>query len=395
MQVSAGHAEETTPPPDASEVLDTDAVRVEVQDEFGDRYAGDFVHDDVDGHEELVVAIEDATTIDANDLADIADPDAARALDARYSWEELDAYQDTVLQILFSSGAAPDFALGKSLEDPTSDTPIVVELTVNGLAPEVRAQIEAAVPGDALRIVPGGTVEQANATRFSFPPYQAGLSAQIVNPSSWSQYKQCSSGFTLVNAYGYFGTTAGHCSFTASTSGPDPVYMGPSLYGSGAVSVDSIRNNAYYSQLWTYADALSYSLSAGGFPVTAQVMTGAYAHRTVTSRYTSSPPIGTSLCFDGVASAGGNCGALRRVDVVATLGDGKLIVDAECFDSNDDADSGDSGAPVYKVNGDGTARAAGLVFGSITVSGASGGRETCYSHIDNVVDLLGAEVLTS
>ncbi len=233
-------------------------------------------------------------------------------------------------------------------------------------AAAVRIEPQSAIDLEPLGLHPGG--------RDSFPPHEAGLGITVAVGSTRIR---CTTAFLFANAYfGFFGSTAGHCGRIG-----DGVVV-------GNVIVDVIRFNSYHSAGTVWADTSLFSLSARGFPGWPVVHAQATHHALSGVFHNSQMSAGLVLCFEGISSDGGNCGPVVRSNQVVCCDGGGHAYVYTCI--NHPPSPGDSGGPVYKVRGDLTATAAGILSSSVTINGATA---TCFSPIKNVEATLNSVVV--
>jgi hypothetical protein len=233
------------------------------------------------------------------------------------------------------------------------------------------ADIAAAVavePHASIALQPLGT------SRNSFPPNEAGLGITI---ASGGLRFRCTTGYEFRNGFGMFGTTAGHCGRLR-----DGVAVG------NTAMTDSIRMNGYQGHTTVRADVSAYSLTANRWPGRAVVHTQGAVHRRVVSRYTNAQiTSGLRLCFDGITSDGGNCGAVVRTNstICCDANHKTFVFDCINFASR----PGDSGSPVYAPRADGAVTAAGALSSNVTINGQV---LMCFSTIQNLEAYVGRMV---
>jgi hypothetical protein len=201
--------------------------------------------------------------------------------------------------------------------------------------------------------------------RRNFPPYEAGQYALIAWPG---RKVACTTGYLFHNsAYGYFGSTAGHCGRQGY------------VVGIGSRIADLVRANSYFPNKWVMADAALVSMSTKPWPAWPMVNTGS-SQRGITGRYLNTQlGAGLRLCFQGISSNSGNCGALVRVNewlCCDAAGHGYFY---SCL--NYPSLGGDSGGPVYFPRGASQAVAAGMVSSSVTINGQ---RLTCFTMVESI-----------
>lgn len=224
-------------------------------------------------------------------------------------------------------------------------------------------------PSVAIDIAPAG------ASRMSFPPYELGLSITVhVGRTRYG----CTTGLMFRNGFGHFGSTAGHCG---------PVGSGVVI---GTKLVDVIRSNGYYATNRVIGDAGLTFLSLLRWPRRAMVHTQGGGHRRIIYKLSNAQIApGLRLCFEGVASDGGNCGAVVRANqTLCCDAAGKTYV-YSC--TNYPGRPGDSGGPVYQPVGTTDARAAGMLSSTVTIGSS---RLMCFSTVNNLERAMGSSVMT-
>lgn len=249
-----------------------------------------------------------------------------------------------------------------------------------GPAPAPPADIAPPADAPATDVAAAVTVEPATdiviepQDRRNFPPFEAGQSALIAWPG---RHVACTTGFLFHNrAFGYFGSTAGHCG----------------NFGAGVAILphiaDVVRLNGYFPNKWVMADAAFMSMSAHPWAAWPMVNTG-NGVRGVTGRYLNTQlGTGLRLCFEGITSDSGNCGALVRVNewlCCDAAGHGYFY---SCL--NYPSLGGDSGGPVYFPQGASQAVAAGLVSSSVTINGQ---RLTCFTMVESIEFMLKSSMV--
>jgi hypothetical protein len=233
----------------------------------------------------------------------------------------------------------------------------------------------AADMADAVTVVPHARIALTplGSTRNSFPPNEAGLGVTIARGRT---LLRCTTGYQFRNAYGHFGTTAGHCGL-----------MGDGL-AIGRYWVDTIRINGYQGRATVRADVSGYALNIHPWLGRPVVHVQGGIHRRVVSRYTNAQlSAGMRLCFEGITSDGGNCGSVVRANSVICCDAGHHTFVFSCI--NYASRAGDSGSPVYANRPDGTVVAAGALSSNVTINGQT---LMCFSNIANIEALMGTLV---
>ncbi|MFO7279540.1 MAG: hypothetical protein C0P77_003945 [Thermoanaerobacterales bacterium] len=407
-------------PTDIATELDLTVVVPALQDAFGDRYGGYWIedrrHDDV-----LHVAVVDATEADRATVAGLTGHHPRVVTDAvTHGYDDLLAAQDEIaLSLDPDEGdftvevdvAANAVVVRTEAADVSATTSEAREAARRGARRQNRERGRAprvgtpwGTPGprdprvpptttppppppgeepasdlaEAVEVVPEVDIDIApQADRNTFPPYAAGLSTRILVGTRWNG---CTTGYVWANAFGYFGSTAGHCGRVN-----DGVVIGPAI-------VDVIRANGYQPHVWVQADAALISLSARGWPHRPEIRAGVggRSHRTVTGKYLNAQiGNGLELCFQGVTSDSGNCGRVVRANQwICCDAAGKSFY-YSCIDHP--SLPGDSGGPVYRPVEPARAVAAGMVSSSVTINGT---RLTCFSTVESIEYILNSRLVT-
>jgi hypothetical protein len=415
---ATGEAAETSPADDAGppeDAVDPVAVADAVERQAGDRYGGYWVEPQ-DDDEVVHVNVVEPTQADHRAAAEAAagGTDRVRVHEVAHSYGDLVAARDAVASSLdreqtgdFAVGVGvPENGLAVETERGHVDATRLVSLAAirqRALGPgdaevapaseasetsEANGAGQAGGPGgvtattdaldqvDDIDVVTGSDigVEPLGETPTTFPPYEAGL--HLLIPSGGTTTR-CTSAFSFSNGGGIYGSTAGHCA-----------RRGESVRA-GATVIDTVAINPSEGATRVEADVALYSLSSRGW-AHEPVMHGPSGHRRVTGSL-SDGQIGNGLrlCFDGRKSGVGNCGAVNATgEVICCDGANRSFV-FTCLDHA--AQSGDSGGPVYRSVGTGTARAAGILSSSVTVGGR---RSMCFSTVDQVQRATGTRLST-
>jgi hypothetical protein len=129
-------------------------------------------------------------------------------------------------------------------------------------------------------------------------------------------------------------------------------------------------------------------------PLTAQtsrIYTGGNnGHRSVVGQMANGELTqGVRLCFQGAASDNNNCGFINFVDTPVVDENNHTITHTWCIDFP--SLPGDSGGPVYRVNANQSATAAGVENSSASISGVN---SACFSSISWVLADLNLLLVT-
>lgn len=241
-------------------------------------------------------------------------------------------------------------------------------------APTADAAPPATDVAAAVTVEPATDIVIEPQDRRNFPPFEAGQHALI----AWSgRQVACTTGYLFHNRYyGYFGSTAGHCGNVGHGMAILPRIAG------------TIRMNSYFPNKWVMADSAFVSMSAQPWPAWPMINTG-NGVRGITGRYLNTQiGNGLRLCFEGITSNSGNCGAVVRVNewmCCDAAGHGYFY---SCL--NYPSLGGDSGGPVYFPQGAGQAVAAGMVSSSVTINGQ---RLTCFTMVESIEFVTGSQMV--
>jgi hypothetical protein len=360
---------------DAGVQVDLEALSERMRKEFPDRFAAVWVEGE-DAASVVVVGIVGLTAEDARRARAASErPERTKAVAARYSEKDLARFRAAVSEVL--ADAPGPWLTGT---DPVGQR-VVVEATF--LSDEAQARLDQAVPADALIVDIGdgrGVIDRGHGDPNSWASsnFEAGLNVNIQNVNS-TIVQGCTTSFKVhSDAYGFFGLTAGHCGrLDASVKAPLGIFS------------DKIRANLYYAADPATADSALTLLPSANYNAAIDTRGG---HRSVVSLYGSTGVgVGVNVCFIGRTSINNNCGPVRSpVDIQArNPEDGRRVNNIWCIGYP--AYDGDSGGPTYTVNSNGTAKAAGVVFGARILS--DGTREMCYSNISDVLSGHGVKLV--
>ncbi len=226
--------------------------------------------------------------------------------------------------------------------------------------------------GSTIRMAEGLTIGVQHATLTSWPPYEAALQIAVENSG-------CTSGFTFQNGYGWFGSTAGHCGV-----------VGNRVFH-GTTQVDVIRDNPFQSTNPTQADVAVYSISRAN--TTDDFYRGTNSHRDVSGKYADvNFSGGLRICTRGSYTNSQTCGDLNGqfLDGQFTY-NGRTVLNQFCWTTLGTR-GGDSGAPHYRVQSDGSIRAAGIAN---VIANFGSGDVSCFSSIQGAEAALNSTLLTT
>lgn len=370
-----------------AEPVDIAAAVPALQRTFGDRYGGYWIEGEGEGavvHVGVVAATDD-------DRAAVAElttghPQVVTETVAN-GYDALAAAADEVASSL--DPAAGNFAVGVDV----TDNAVVVETESGGAAATREVATEAAErgaseadapPTEAAGIASGVIIEPRTAidiaprgrARSEFPRYEPGLNVTVhVN----GRLNGCTAGLLFHNAFGYFGSTAGHCGPLRSG-----VVMGPHI-------VDWIRVNGYYPARTVLGDAGLMSMSARRWPAWAVIHTQGGGHRPIIGKLSNAQiAVGLNLCFEGRTSDGNNCGTVARANQTLCCDPAGKAYVYSC--TNQPGRPGDSGSPVFQRIGAREARAAGMLSSTVTVGST---RLMCFSTVANLERATGSRAVTT
>ena len=321
--------------------------------------------------------------------------DSVTVVASQRSQRDLDALKLSIRDVMV--GKNIDAVL---LSDERSGT---LTLYAEQLSDVDRLAFESAVPPGVLAISVGGgfTYGLAHTTRADLP-YEGGLLVAITSAAAPSEVLggqrqggeqrtgHCTSNFWTNHDYGFgdvfnYGVMAGHCGDT----GADVVMGGKHLSGVGT--------NSFYRGNPINSDAARFFLPSQYTSWPPRVFTGVEGtsgHRTVKGRFGNDALVsGLRLCFQGISSINNNCGNIVARDVPITLAATdttplRTLSHAWCIDFP--GLEGDSGGPVYHVNPDQSAIAAGVVSGIGATTTTS---FTCFSSSEWVQNDLNVNTL--
>lgn len=128
--------------------------------------------------------------------------------------------------------------------------------------------------------------------------------------------------------------------------------------------------------------------------VTSRLFVANNRHRAVTGKYQNKDlKIGTRLCFQGAKSGNDNCGDVNRAGKKVRIRGRTWLNQEWCAKPafGGPGQGGDSGGPVYHVNSNQSAKAAGILWATGNVNETP---SWCFSSIGNVLSALGASLVT-
>lgn len=375
----------TPAPAPASQVADevdlTTAVP-RLQAAFGDRYGGHWIETRGPGGDVLHVAVVGATRADADVVADLTGRHPRVVTDATaLGYRDLVAAQEEVARTLAGTSrpasvsadvatgsvvvraAAVDAGLRRTAEEAARRGPSRARASAPGGGTDGPAP-PASDPADAVVVERDPSIAVTPAVdRVGWRVYEAGLR---VTTASAGRTTACTSGFTFGGAYGYFGSTAGHCNSI------------PSFFGLGSRWIGAMALNRYDGVSRVAADVSFVSLTANRVGISATIRSS--PSTMVDARYRNSQlAVGLRLCFDGIASDAGNCGTVVRANEWVCCDATRHSFLFTCIDFP--LAAGDSGGPVYHPKPNGRSVAAGMVSSSVTLGNR---RLTCFTNIENI-----------
>jgi len=353
---------------DAAVFGPTEAVADRLKDAFGERLSSFWI-DRSASPSELVVVVRGARPADAESARTAVDGGRERVRVAPATWApaQIGQARDRAMSVLAKHGVTPA-AVGFN---PTTQR---LEVKARAIGAEVRGDLANAagdIPLD-VRENPSFDPRPAHVARNQYPPYEAGLELTLTDGTFVGV---CTSAFTIFSAATgqFYGTTAGHCGDTGTA------------VAIGATGVSNIGTNSLWNREPSNSDAARFFIPA--LSQTDDIYTGGVnGHRDVAGQLNNAGlTAGTRLCYQGVTSGNNNCGNIRAdwVDQAVTLnvdGVDHVINHSWCIDW--DARPGDSGGPVYRVNANESATAAGIVSFILVESEDPVFGDMCFTSIE-------------
>lgn len=346
----------------------TEVVSERLRSTFGDRLIS-FWLDRASSPSALVVRLRGATARDLSGAQDAVDGgrDRVRVVAGTLSGAQVDDIRRRLLAALQDESVSPA-AVGFN---PTVER---FEVTARALPPPVRERLQREAGGAPLLVQEDDSFSPrfAHLARNQYPPYEAGLELTLTDGAFVGQ---CTSAFTIFSAATsqFYGTTAGHCGDTGTA------------VAIGATGISNIGTNSLWNREPSNSDAARFFIPS--VAQTDDVYTGGVnGHRDVNGQINNAGLVaGTRLCYQGITSGNNNCGNIRNdwVDLAVTLevdGVNHTINHTWCIDW--DARPGDSGGPVYRVNADNSATAAGIVSFIIVESQNPVFGDMCFTSIE-------------
>ncbi len=316
-------------------------------------------------------------------------------VDVPYSQVDLEAQQAKVLDSMGPQTKDTSYSVGFEMEGTGKDARWIV--AVSGMVtPEQQDSIREVVPANTLRFKDLGAKGGWLVDRNSFPTNTPWLGALRNNTAILgAPYGNCTSGFLLASAFGYFGSTAAHCAPNGTTDGSasDPeVWMGygASTPPSGA-HIDYQRQTTWpWGHLCeagandVYTDVLTYSLTVGGWLRSVAVKETDAILTLVGARFNGSVGMGSPVWFSALSTT------YPVGETVSTVGnifvhDCVRSIHHDCITTT--PHPGDSGGPVYSYFGN-------RIVAAGSISYATGPTRVCYSRINYTVFFTGQEVAT-
>lgn len=296
----------------------------------------------------LVVRLRGATDRDLANAQEAVDggQDRVRVASGRLTAAQIEQIRARLVAALNEASLSPA-AVGFN---PTLDR---FEVTARAVPAHVRSRLQHEARDATLLLNedPSFSPRFAHVARNQYPPYEAGLELTLTDGGFVGS---CTSAFTIFSAATgqFYGTTAGHCGDTGTA------------VAIGATGISNIGTNSLWNREPSNSDAARFFIPA--LAQTDDIYTGGVnGHRDVAGQLNNAGLVaGTRLCYQGITSGNNNCGNIRNdwVDLAVTLevdGVNHTINHTWCI--NWDARPGDSGGPVYRVNADNSATAAGIV----------------------------------
>ena len=354
---------------------DVNNLTTKVSEQFGDRYAG-FWLDRSSATTRIVFGLVGSQQADTAYIDSVAGSNvgAVRLANVTYSAEQLEQYSSAIAQsgLLGSTGSS-------SINYAQNRIEIVTSVSDQAALNTLIAGIKSIVPGGAVQINQVQSVSYSTSaysggspSRSTFPPYKGGLAVT-------DGIEECTTAFYWNIGSNDYGSTAGHC------FAPGDGLWIPGSSGSGEYETIGGAVSAGWP---TYDLNLIGIVNTDDSDMTATVYQSSGNFYNVTGvMHFSNFGYDEGLCWSGISS-GEACADLVLEDESAPGGPQGLY----CM--NRVSIPGDSGAPVYKGNGDGNdINAGGIMSGNLTIE--IGGEATtygCFTPVDYMTQETGATV---
>jgi hypothetical protein len=373
--------------------MDVRKVHPRVAQAFGDRFAGQWVDRKVD-QPRLVVRLIRPSAGDLELLRGIALSEQVAVVPAHLTEAALSAAVGRVGDVF------------RNYQRPGLVYPLIsqeaVFVAIEDLTSAELGALESAALPAKLVSVSDVNVTDLHTTRFANLPYEGqlqitsrrplpgnvGAAQAPVAPATQTE-QGCSSGFQVRNISVsppiQYGTTAGHCALTGWS-----IYIGQQRFG-------YVNKNPYWSQAIANTDSLSYPLAGSAVPAAPRMFRDiSNKHRAVNgSLLKSQMEEGDRLCFGNATHTNdATCSnILLKPGATSQYVDSnnKQVLGLYCLESVQWI-GGDSGGPVYAVQGENPAIAAGLIKGTVSARYQNGAaiRLGCFSNIEDVLLALGS-----
>lgn len=346
---------------------ETDDFSERVEHYAGERYAGQWIDRADSRRPVLVVGFVDRTPRDQAFLDSLTGQDRrVRAAKQLFSTEELEAVTGAVVSQPVQSMLGSDdrtnrvtlFVRPPDLENARKAALRELRASRDPLVISAFAKLHGSATSRLFRVEAWPGFKNAE-SRTTYPKHKGGRSLTVDLDNGLSE--QCTSAFTVeTNASAApAGLTAGHCARGYLIGG---VWV-------GAHYLARPGKNPYRESTVNDADAMRY-----GLPSSSDMSDDIFVNGTrrlnrdlQAPRHTvRSLKTAVKVCFQGTTSDNNNCGAIRFRDQNVKDDEGHVVRHVYVMDYP--CQGGDSGGPVYSIRSNGSAKAAGVVKGSIGAS---------------------------
>jgi hypothetical protein len=269
----------------------------------------------------------------------------------------------------------------------TTDLRRLDRLRLHALARQHKLQIrksgaistlsDPALPDDTAPAVPAISTTASS----SYPDPNIGGFRFYFGPTS--KLFVCTSGFPVVNGFGYFTVTAGHC-------GPD---VNTTIWSSDGEPWASTITPYDHTRLtkWNPSGTIAGDVSMFSIPSTLPVIRVSPSQNRIIKGGEDPTILEGDICFRGASSAAERCGTVSTVNLVSVV-EGRTFP-AFCIYKLS-AVGGDSGSPIYKKIDTTQARIRGLVSFIWDSDGDGAKDKTCGSPVSKVLSITASTLVT-
>lgn len=391
---TAGNSPEGGSSPLVYELLDLNDFMVEVEQILDGRFGGSWMIEPGRDAKLLVGVVRPTSKDEARILAVAGEGSPyVRIRPVKYSFEQLLQFQTLVNETV--TDGSPQGSLTVGLRTDLNKVFVELDPIDRSIAQAFEAESE--LPADSLELaMSDGLAASTLASRKDYPPYKGGLDI-LIQTGLWAA--TCTSAFTMVinsglNAGLAQGSTAGHCGETGETAWGGPFY---------GVPIGTTNSNTFFCCLPTSNGDGQLIGFVNQLDATNLMYVNSTLDRWVNTHVPdSSMGVGAYLCKSG-KTTGATCGNVTVAPPVTIYNvtyfdfhsgqyKTKNIGELGCVDAN--ADSGDSGGPVYTPSGNDPyyAGAAGIVSLKRTLDGSF--KDMCFDTMDNFTRDTGTHVMT-